>query len=130
MDVFFYASYEIVKIPDCKYKRKLTASGGEESAYFNMQNLNDNCNGIAWLIEAKKIDHSLFIQSWGSMIPANPSPEELAKCQTKNRLIIYSGPATKTVSIICPAIRTESRQSLKFFSEDWMNSSMLPLKLV
>lgn len=126
MDIFFYASYEIVKTPDCKYKGKLTASGGEESAYFNMQNFNDNCNGMAWLIEAKKIDHSLFIQSWGSIISSNPTNEELAKCQTKNRLLIYSGPATKTVRIICH--KTESRQSLKFFSEDWMNSSMLPSK--
>lgn len=130
MDLFFYASFEVVKISDCKYKKKLTTLGGEESAYFNMQNFNDNCNGMAWLIEAKKTDHSLFIQSWGSIIPANPMPEELAKCQTKNRLVIYSGPATKTIRIICPAIKTESKQSLKFFSEDWMNSSMLPTKYV
>lgn len=128
MDIFFYASYEVVKVSDCKYKTKLTALGGEESAYFNMQN--DNCNGIAWLLEAKRIDHSLFVQSWGSIIPANPTLDELSKCQTKNRLVVYSGSTKKNVKIlfICPAMKTDSRQSIKFFSEDWMNSTVIPTK--
>jgi hypothetical protein len=86
-------------------------------------------NGMAWLVEAKKLDHSLFIQAWGSILPQNPTPEELAKCQTKNRLVIYSGHTMGTIRIICPAIKSESRlSSLKIFSEDWMNSFMLPTK--
>lgn len=126
MDIFFYASFEVMKISDCQYKKKLTALGGEESAYFNMQN--DKCNGIAWLLEAKKSYHSLFIQSWGTILNT-ATPEELSKCQTKNRLVVYSGASiTKSLKIlyICPAIKTDSKQSLKIFSEDWMNSSSTP----
>lgn len=130
MDLYFYASYEIVKVNDCKRRYKLTGTGGEEKAYFNLRNIDNNCDGMAWLVEAKKLDHSLFIQTWGTILPQNPTPEELAKCQTKNRLIIYSGHTTGTLMrIICPTIKSESRHtSLKIFSEDWMNSFSLPAK--
>jgi len=137
LDVYFYASYEIVKVPDCKHRHKLTGTGGEESAYFNRRNADtSNCNGLAWLVEAKKLDHSVFVGAWGTLLPLNPTPEELAKCQTKNRLIIYSGHTTSaaaalgTMRIICPAQNTyESRQTaLRIFSEDWMNSFTLPTK--
>lgn len=127
MDLYFYASYEIVKVSDCKYRPKLTGSGGEENAYFNIRNVDNNCNGMAWLVEAKKLDHSLFIQAWGTILPQNPTPEELAKCQTKNRLVIYSGHTMGTIRVICPAIKSESRHlSLQIFSQDWMNSFTLP----
>jgi hypothetical protein len=127
-DLYFYASYEIVRVQDCKHRHKLTGTGGEESAYYNTRNP-ENCNGMAWLVEAKKLDHSLFIQAWGLILPQNPTPEELAKCQTKNRLVIYSGHTMGTIRIICPAIKSESRlSSLKIFSEDWMNSFTLPTK--
>ena len=129
MDLFFYASYEVVKVSDCKYRQKLTGSGGEENAYFNIRSIDNNCNGMAWLAEAKKLDHSLFIQAWGTILTSNPTPEELAKCQTKNRLVIYSGHTMGTIRIICPAIRSESQDSsLRIFSEDWMNSFTLPTK--
>lgn len=129
MDLYFYASYEIVKVSDCNHRPKLTSTGGEESAYFNIRNIDSNCNGMAWLVEAKKLDHSLFIQSWGTFLPQNPTPEEFAKCQTKNRLIIYSGHTMGTMRIICPTIKSESHQTaLRIFSEDWMNSSTMPTK--
>lgn len=129
MDLFFYASYEIVKVSDCKQRQKLTGSGGEENAYFNIRNIDNNCNGMAWLVEAKKLDHSLFIQTWGTILPQNPTPEEFAKCQTKNRLIIYSGHTMGTIRIICPAMKFESRTAaLRIFSEDWMNSFTMPSK--
>lgn len=129
MDLFFYAAYEIVKVPDCKKRQKLTGSGGEERAYYDIRNTESNCNGMAWLVEAKKLDHSLFIQAWGSILPQNPTPEELGKCETKNRLVIYSGHTMGTIRIICPAIKSESRlETLRIFSEDWMNSFTLPTK--
>lgn len=127
MDLYFYASYEIVKVSDCKYRHKLTGSGGEENAYFNIRNIDNNCNGMSWLAEAKKLDHSLFIQAWGSILPQNPTPEELAKCQTKNRLVIYSGHTMSTIRIICPAIRSDI-SALQIFSEDWMSSFTMPTK--
>lgn len=129
MDLYFYASYEVVKVSECRQRHKLTGTGGEENAYFNIRNIDNNCNGMAWLVEAKKLDHSLFIQAWGSVLAPNPSPEELAKCQTRNRLVIYSGHTMGTIRIICPAIKSESRHdSLRIFSEDWMNSFTLPTK--
>jgi hypothetical protein len=129
MDLYFYAAYEIVKVPNCRHRPKLTGSGGEENAYFDIRNTDNNCNQMAWLVEAKKLDHSLFIQAWGTILPQNPSPEELAKCQTKNRLIIYSGHTMGTIRIICPVIKSEARfTSLQIFSEDWMNSFTMPTK--
>lgn len=125
MDIYFYASYEIVTVKDCQQRSKLSGTGGEQSSYFNIRNYENNCNSMAWLVEAKRLDHSLFIETWGTILPSQPSSEELAKCQTKNRLIIYSGHTMDTVRIICPAIRSEARhESLRLFSEDWMKSTM------
>jgi hypothetical protein len=130
MDLYFYASYEIVKVNDCKRRYKLTSTGGEEKAFFNIKNIDSNCDSIAWLVEAKKLDHSIFIQTYGTILPQNPTPEELVKCQTKNRLIIYSGHTMSTIRIVCPMMKSESRHtsSLKIFSEDWMNSFTMPTK--
>jgi hypothetical protein len=130
MDLYFYASYEIVKVTDCKRKHLLTGTGGEEKAYFNIKNFDSNCDGMAWLVQAQRLDHSLFIQTSGTLMPQNPTPEELGKCQTKNRLIIYSGRmASGTMRIICPALKAESRlATLRIMDEDWHNSSTVPAK--
>jgi hypothetical protein len=129
MDVYFYASYEIVRDSNCRQRHKLTGSGGEENSYFNVKNYDSSCNDMAWLVEAKRLDHSLFIQTWGNILPLQPTPEELAKCQTKNRLIVYSGDSLSNVRVICPAIKSESHhESMQIFSEDWMKSSTMPTK--
>jgi hypothetical protein len=130
LDIYFYASYEVVKVPDCRQRPKLTVSGGEESAYFDIKRADKNCVGHPWLLETKRLDHSLFILSWGSFLPLNPSPDELIKCQTKNRLIVYSGHTNNIMKIICPSSKAESRLSdLRIFSEDWMHTQFtLPTK--
>lgn len=130
MDLYFYASYEIVRVSDCKRRHKLTSTGGEESAYFNIKSSDSDCNSMAWLLEAKKLDHSLFLQTWGAFIPSNPTAEDMMKCQTKNRLIIYSGHTMGTIRIICPMLKSESKvtSTLNIFSEDWMNSFTMPTK--
>lgn len=132
MDLYFYASYEIVRVSDCKRRHKLTSTGGEESAYFNIKSSDSDCNSMAWLLEAKKLDHSLFLQTWGAFIPSNPTAEDMMKCQTKNRLIIYSGHTMGTIRIICPMHKSESKvtSTLNIFSEDWMNSFTMPTKWV
>lgn len=129
MDVYFYASYEIVKVPDCKHRPKLTGTGGEENTYFNVRNIDNNCDGHPWLVEAKKLDHSLFILTWGTLLPLNPTPEDLLKCLTKNRLMIYSGHTMALMRIICPTSKSESRMTaLRIFSEDWLHSFTMPSK--
>jgi hypothetical protein len=130
MDLYFYASYEIVRVSDCKQRRKLTGTGGEESAYFNIKTSDSDCNSMAWLVEAKRLDHSLFLQTWGTFMPVNPTPEDMMKCQTKNRLIIYSGHTMSTIRIICPMHKSESKitSTLSIFSEDWMTSFTMPSK--
>lgn len=130
MDLYFYASYEIVRVSDCKRRHKLTSTGGEENAYFNIKSGDSDCNSMAWLLEAKKLDHSLFLQTWGALIPANPTAEDMMKCQTKNRLIIYSGHMMGTIRIICPMHKSESKatSTLSIFSEDWMNTFAMPTK--
>lgn len=130
MDLYFYASYEIVRVSDCKRRNKLTGTGGIESAYFNVKTSDSDCSSMAWKVEAKRLDHSLFIQTWGTVLPPNPTPEEILKCQTKNRLIIYSGHTMGTIRIICPMHKSESKltTALNIFSEDWMNSFTMPTK--
>lgn len=128
MDVYFYASYEMVKVPDCRQRTRLLSSGGEENVHVNQKRLDANCEGYPFLIEAKKLDHSLFVLTWGSIMSIVPTPEELIKCQTRNRLIIYSGHTSNVMRVICPSSKAESRlTALRIFSEDWMNSQfMLP----
>lgn len=130
MDLYFYASYEIVRVSDCKRRNKLTGTGGVESAYFNVKTSESDCNGMSWFVEAKRLDQSLFIQTWGTVLSPNPTPEEILKCQTKNRLIIYSGHTMGTIRIICPMHKSESKlaTTMSIFSEDWMNSFTVPTK--
>lgn len=129
MDVYFYASYEIVRDLNCRQRHKLTGTGGEEISYYIGENKEAKCNQMTWLVEAKRLDHSLFIQTWGNLLPNQATQEEIAKCNTKNRLIIYSGDNLNHVRVVCPALKSDSLiDSMQIFSEDWMKSSTMPTK--
>lgn len=121
-DVFFHVSYEIIKMPECRKKTRLRGSGGEDDIEFPLKSQDLPCAGLSWQIEAQQMDRSLFVLTWGSFLPIDPSPEETLRCPTKNRLVIYSGKPLKVMRIVCPATPSTRASALHIFSEDWLNS--------
>lgn len=122
-DIYFYASYEFVRIPECRKKTKLKGSGGEESIEWPLKRHDASCDGIPWVIEASEPHSSLFVQTWGTFLQPNQlmSIDEATRCPTKNRLIIYSGHPLRQVRIVCPSTPGLRNTAIHFFSEDWLN---------
>lgn len=120
-DVYFYASYEFIRIPDCRKKTKLKGNGGEESIEWPLRRQDASCDGLPWVIESQEFHRSLFIQTWGSYLPVNPTLEDASRCPTKNRLIIHSGRPLRVMRVICPSPPTSRSSALHIFSEDWLN---------
>lgn len=120
-DIYFYASYEFIRVQECRKKTKLKGAGGEESIEWPLRRQDATCLGLPWVIEAQELHRSIFIQTWGSYIPVVPTMDDLARCPTKNRLVIYSGRPLKIVRVICPSTPGSRTTALHVFSEDWMN---------
>lgn len=120
-DIYFYASYEFVRIPECRKKTKLKGSGGEESVEWPLRRQDATCDGLPWVIEAQEEHRSLFIQTWGTYMPVSPTIEDIARCPTKNRLVIHSGRPLRVMRVICPSHPGARASALQIFSEDWMN---------
>lgn len=120
-EVYFYASYEFKRFSECHKKMKLKGSGGEDDIIYPFNDEDASCEGISWYIEAQQLERSLFIQTWGTYLPIDPTSEDAMRCNTRNRLIIYSGRPLKYMRIICPSQPGLSSSSLHIFSEDWQN---------
>lgn len=120
-DIYFNASYEFVKVPECDKKMRLKGAGGEDSAsYPLLESMQDeSCDGMPWYIEAQQHDRSLFILTWGTFLPLEFTTDEAFRCSTKNRLVIYSGRPLKIMRIICPTSPGPRPTALHVFSEDW-----------
>lgn len=67
-------------------------------------------------------NRSLFVLTWGTLMSFEPSQEEVARCNTRNRLIIYAGRPLKMMQVVCPAQPHSRSNALHIFSEDWLNS--------
>ncbi|XP_073840699.1 uncharacterized protein isoform X2 [Musca autumnalis] len=133
-DVNFFASYEFKRVSDCRKRLKLKGAGGEDEIKYPMKSQDSSCEGLSWYIEAQSLDKSLFVQTWGSYLPVDPTSEDAMRCHTKNRLMIYSGRPLKPMRVVCPAQSGPRPTSLHIFSEDWMNGQPLfsnkPVSLV
>ncbi|XP_018785466.1 PREDICTED: uncharacterized protein LOC108966827 [Bactrocera latifrons] len=133
-DVFFFASYEFKRVSECRKRLKLKGSGGEDEIKYPMKSQDSSCEGLSWCIEAQTLEHSLFVQTWGSYLPIDPTSEDAMRCHTKNRLIIYAGRPLKPMRVVCPAQSGPRPTSLHIFSEDWTNGQPLftnkPVSLV
>jgi len=55
-DIYFYASYEIIRVPDCRKKMRLKGSGGDDDMEFPLRSQDSTCEGIPWYIEAQQPD--------------------------------------------------------------------------
>lgn len=120
-DVYFHASYEYIRVPDCPKRMRLRGSGGEEDASFPLRSKDASCEGLPWFIEAQQNDRSLFVMTWGSFLPMEPTVEDSLRCTTRNRLIVYSGKPLKIVRIICPGLPEPRQSAMHIFSEDWIS---------
>jgi hypothetical protein len=124
-DVYFHASYEFVRVADCRKRLKLRGSGGEDEIEFPLKPHESSCYGLSWFMEAQHVERSLFALTWGSFLPVEPSTEENLRCNTKNRLIIYSGRPLKIMRVICPSMPGSRTSALHIFSEDWLTAQPL-----
>ncbi|KAH8406040.1 hypothetical protein KR215_003840 [Drosophila sulfurigaster] len=133
-DVFFSASYEYKRQPDCRKQLKLKGAGGEDELKYPLKTQDASCEGLAWYVEAQSPERSLFVQTWGSYLPVDPTSEDAMRCHTKNRLMVYSGRPLKPMRVVCPAQSGPRPTSLHIFSEDWTNGQPLfmnkPMSLV
>ncbi|XP_030374233.1 uncharacterized protein LOC115623825 [Scaptodrosophila lebanonensis] len=124
-DVFFSASYEFKRVPDCRKQLKLRGAGGEDELKYPLKTQDASCEGLAWYIEAQSAERSLFVQTWGTYLPVDPTSEDAMRCHTKNRFMVYSGRPLKPMRVVCPAQSGPRPTSLHIFSEDWTNGQPL-----
>ncbi|CAD7083100.1 unnamed protein product [Hermetia illucens] len=118
-DVYFYASYEFKRYAECRKKTRLKGAGGEDEIKYPFISEDSSCEGNSWYLEAQQLERSLFVQTWGTYLPIEPTSEDSMRCATKNRLMIYSGRPWKVMRVICPSLPGPRPSSLHIFSEDW-----------
>lgn len=95
VDLYFHGSFEIVRAPECQRRQRVRGSGGEiEFVSPPRSRLDAHCEGLPWLVEAHE-NRSLFLLTWGTFLPLEPSPEDPARCHTTNRVLLYSGRPAK-----------------------------------
>jgi hypothetical protein len=94
-DLYFHGSFEIVRAPECQRRQRVRGSGGEIEFVSPPRSRSDaHCEGLPWLVEAHE-NRSLFLLTWGTFLPLEPSPEDPARCHTTNRVLLYSGRPAK-----------------------------------
>lgn len=124
-DVYFYASYEFSRVSECNKELKLHGGGGEEEIKYPLKSQDASCEGLSWYIEAQHQDKSLFVQTWGTYLPTEPTSEDSMRCHTKNRLMVYTGRPLRLMKVVCPAQAGPRPPSLHIFSEDWTTGQPL-----
>lgn len=124
-DIYFFASYEFKRVPECHKRLRLKGPGGEDDIRYPLKSQDSSCEGLSWHIETQSLERSLFIQTWGSTLPLDPALDGVIRCQTKNRLLIYSSRPLKVIRVICPAQSGSQPTSLHIFSEDWVQGHAL-----
>ncbi|KAJ8878397.1 hypothetical protein PR048_018975 [Dryococelus australis] len=122
--LYFHASWELVPAPDCPRRQRLRGSGGEvEFVSPPAGGADAYCEGVPWLVEAHE-NRSLFLLTWGTFLPLEPSHDEPARCHTKNRILLYSGrPARYCVSSILMVLQHDHVGDIQF--EGIMGGSLL-----
>lgn len=120
-NIYFYGTYEMEHVSKCRKQMRLLGNGGEDSISYPYDSYSAQCAGHSWYVQAQGHDRSLFIATWGSLISTDT--EDTLKCNTRNRLILYSGQPMKPIKIICPSSPGSRPAALHMFSEDWINPS-------
>ncbi|KAJ8664857.1 hypothetical protein QAD02_006519, partial [Eretmocerus hayati] len=125
--LYFNASFELVRAPECPRKQRLRGEGGELRFVSPPLSRPDIfCEGLPWLVEARD-NRSLFVLTWGWLLPLEPStaqePEQtVVKCPTSNRLLLYSGWPPRLHKVVCPADPGAREYTVHVFSEEWLGN--------
>ncbi|XP_015595312.1 uncharacterized protein LOC107267765 isoform X2 [Cephus cinctus] len=125
--LFFYASFELIRAPECPRKQRVRGEGGELRFVAPPLSRPDiYCEGLPWLIEARE-NRSLFVLTWGWFLPLEPPPvtesSDIPKCPTTNRILLYSAWASKLLKVICPAEPGAREYTVHVFSEEWLGGA-------
>lgn len=120
-DIYFYASYEYVAEPDCPRRMRLRGGGGNEFMQYVLSAKDQTCNEHAWYLEAQEMYRSLFVMTWGYVLPVEQTMDDILRCNSKNRLLVYSGRPLRVVKIICPTQPTSPSTALYIYSDDWQS---------
>lgn len=118
-DIYFYASYEFVAEPECPQKMRLRGGGGNEFMQYDKDH--QACNENAWYVESRELHRSLFIMTWGYVLPVEQTMDDILRCNSKNRLLVYSGHPLRVVKIICPTQPSTPSTALYVYSDDWLS---------
>ncbi|XP_034948578.1 uncharacterized protein [Chelonus insularis] len=138
--LFFYANFELIRVPECPRKQRLRGEGGELKFTAPPLSRPDiYCEGMPWLVEARD-NRSLFVLTWGwflpidsssgtssavaasssqHQVPSSDSSESSTKCPTSNRLLLYTGWPTKLLKVVCPVDPNTRESTVHVFSEEW-----------
>ncbi|KAK0173755.1 hypothetical protein PV328_006903 [Microctonus aethiopoides] len=72
--LYFYATFELIRMPECPRKQRLRGEGGELRFVTPPLSRPDiYCEGMPWLVEARD-NRSLFVLTWGWFMPLEPTP--------------------------------------------------------
>ncbi|XP_046612374.1 uncharacterized protein LOC124301420 isoform X1 [Neodiprion virginianus] len=126
--VFFHASFELVRAPECPRKQRVRGEGGELRFVAPPLSRPDiYCEGLPWLVEARE-NRSLFLLTWGWFLPLDPNPangqpvvSDAPRCPTSNRVLLYSGKPPKLLKVVCPAEPGAREYAVHVFSEEWLS---------
>ncbi|XP_066996199.1 uncharacterized protein [Anabrus simplex] len=122
-DLYFFASFEMIRSPECPRRQRLRGSGGEVQFASPPQSRPDAfCEGLPWLVEAHD-NRSLFLLTWGTFLPVHPTQDEPARCHTRNRILLYSGRPARLMRVVCPASPNARQYAVHVFSEEWFGDS-------
>ncbi|XP_025836544.1 uncharacterized protein LOC108736059 isoform X2 [Agrilus planipennis] len=128
-NLYFHATFELIRMVDCPRKQKLLGDGGEIRFTSPPEQRSDLlCAGLPWMIEARA-NKSLFILSWGAFLPLKLRQDEATRCPTQNRILIYSGRPPKVVKALCPAEPGSRPLAVHVFSEEWWGEGDLHTRL-
>ncbi|XP_011053058.1 PREDICTED: uncharacterized protein LOC105145301 [Acromyrmex echinatior] len=136
--LFFYASFELIRVPECPRKQRIRGEGGE-LRFVNppLSRPDIYCEGLPWLVEAHE-NRSLFVLTWGWFLPLEPPPftgpetfggvsgtgsgvsGDQIKCPTTNRILLYSGWPPKLLKVVCPAEPGAREFTVHVFSQEWL----------
>ncbi|EZA51466.1 hypothetical protein X777_09735 [Ooceraea biroi] len=133
--LFFYASFELIRVPECPRKQRIRGEGGELRFVSPPLSRPDiYCEGFPWLVEARE-NRSLFVLTWGWFLPLEPpaatsesaggltggsGSSDQTKCPTTNRILLYSGWPPKLLKVVCPAEPGSREFTVHVFSEEWL----------
>lgn len=121
-DLYFFATFEMLRLPECPRRQRLRGSGGEVAFIHPPPTRTDiYCEGLPWLVEAHE-NRSLFLLTWGTFLPLEPAPDDPARCPSKNRVLIYSGRPARLIRVVCPAEPNARQFAVHVFSEEWFGA--------